>query len=187
MTSSIATVVYSTRAKNPIVVVDETWFSDPEFYKQSELRDVLLKILDKEATWNFTTEKGIDMALINLAMIINVAEAHILAFKNPSASSRYCLAERVAYFANIVKILSELDPSFHLSDKLIQSSIGFVFMWYTILDHFIEDPPDANKPYGPDFQISKEKATSLGLNFIPLEVTLQETVESLKEKKFLQL
>jgi len=36
----------------------------------------------------------------------------------------------------------------------------------------------------PTFQVSKEKAKSLGVEFIPLEVSLRETVESLKEKKF---
>lgn len=41
-----------------------------------------------------------------------------------------------------------------------------------------------DKPYVPTFQVSKEKAKSLGLEFIPLEVSLKETVESLKEKNF---
>jgi hypothetical protein len=36
----------------------------------------------------------------------------------------------------------------------------------------------------PGYQVSKEKAKSLGINFIPLEVTLKDTVESLKQKGF---
>ena len=36
----------------------------------------------------------------------------------------------------------------------------------------------------PTFQVSKEKASSLGIEFIPLKIALKETVESLKEKKF---
>jgi len=43
-----------------------------------------------------------------------------------------------------------------------------------------------NKPYAPIYQVSKEKAKSLGIEFIPLEVSLKETVESLKEKKFIK-
>jgi len=42
-----------------------------------------------------------------------------------------------------------------------------------------------DKPYVPIYQVSKEKAKSLGIEFIPLEVSLKETVESLKEKKFI--
>lgn len=41
-----------------------------------------------------------------------------------------------------------------------------------------------DKPYVPTYQVSKEKAESLGIDFIPLNVSLQETVESLKEKGF---
>lgn len=44
-----------------------------------------------------------------------------------------------------------------------------------------------DKPYVPTFQVSKEKAKSLGIEFIPLDVSLKETVESLKEKGFVQL
>ena len=41
-----------------------------------------------------------------------------------------------------------------------------------------------DKPYVPKYQVSKEKAKSLGIEFIPLDVSLKETVESLKEKGF---
>lgn len=37
----------------------------------------------------------------------------------------------------------------------------------------------------PPYQVSKERAKSLGIDFLPLEVSLKDTVESLKEKKFL--
>jgi len=36
----------------------------------------------------------------------------------------------------------------------------------------------------PTFQVSKDKAKGLGIDFVPLEESLKETVESLKEKKF---
>lgn len=43
-----------------------------------------------------------------------------------------------------------------------------------------------DKNFGaPVFRVSKEKAKALGLEFTPLEVTLKDTVESLKEKGFL--
>jgi hypothetical protein len=41
-----------------------------------------------------------------------------------------------------------------------------------------------DKPFMQTFQISKEKAKTLGIEFIPLEVSLKEIIESLKEKKF---
>jgi len=41
-----------------------------------------------------------------------------------------------------------------------------------------------DKPYPPAYQFSKERARSLGLEFTPLEVSLKDTVESLREKGF---
>jgi hypothetical protein len=41
-----------------------------------------------------------------------------------------------------------------------------------------------DKPFMQTFQISKEKAKTLGIEFIPLEVSLKEIIESFKEKKF---
>ena len=44
-----------------------------------------------------------------------------------------------------------------------------------------------DKPFEPTYQVSQERARSLGINFIPVEVSLNDTVESLKEKKFFSL
>ncbi|KAI4306725.1 hypothetical protein L6164_029978 [Bauhinia variegata] len=49
--------------------------------------------------------------------------------------------------------------------------------------HFVRCADD--KPFMPTYQISKEKAKSLGIEFTPLDVTLKETVESLRENKFI--
>jgi len=38
----------------------------------------------------------------------------------------------------------------------------------------------------PTYQVSKEKAKSLGIEFISFEESLKEAVESLKEKNFLE-
>ena len=47
----------------------------------------------------------------------DVANAHVLAFENPSASGRYCLVERVAHYSEVVKILHTLYPSVKLPEK----------------------------------------------------------------------
>ncbi|KAL7202518.1 hypothetical protein ACSBR1_034067 [Camellia fascicularis] len=91
----------------------------------------------------------------------DVANAHIQAYEIPSASGRYCLVERMAHFSEVVKILHELYPSFQLPEKVA-----------------------GDKPYIPAKQVSKEKAKTLGIDFISLEEGLKETVESLTEKKF---
>lgn len=37
------------------------------------------------------------------------------------------------------------------------------------------------------YEVSKEKAKTLGLDYIPLEVSVKDTIESLKEKGFLNV
>ncbi|KAI7742779.1 hypothetical protein M8C21_018511 [Ambrosia artemisiifolia] len=198
VTSSMAAVAYNARPRNPDVVVDETWFSDPDLCKESKAWYVLSKTLAEEAAWKFTKEKGIDMVTINPAMVIgpllqptlntsaeaianllngpqtysnasfgwvnvkDVANAHIQAFEVPSANGRYCLVERVAHYSEIVDILRKLYPSSNLPQKCAD-----------------------DKPFVPIYQVSNEKVKSLGIDYIPLEQSLKETVESLKEKNFI--
>ncbi|KAK7264044.1 hypothetical protein RJT34_31647 [Clitoria ternatea] len=160
----------------------------------------LSKTLAESAAWKFVRENNIDMVAINPSVVIgpllqpeinassalvvnlingcsqtfpnasygwinvkDVANAHIQAYEIASASGRYCLAERVLHFSQVVKILHDLYPTLQIPEKC-------------------ED----DKPYEPTFQVSKENAKSLGIEFIPLEVTLRETVESLKENKLIE-
>ncbi|GAB4856270.1 hypothetical protein Ancab_014198 [Ancistrocladus abbreviatus] len=197
LTSSMAAALYSGRCRTPETVVDESWFSDPEILKESKKWYQLSKILAEQAAWKFVKEKGIDMVVMNPAMVIgpllqpklngsaaiildfvngsksyrnatfgwinvkDVANAHIKAFEIISASGKYCLAETVAHNSTIVEILHELYPNLQLPDKCAD-----------------------DEPFASTYQISKEKTKSFGIDYIPLKVSLKETVESLKEKKF---
>ncbi|KAK3035177.1 hypothetical protein RJ639_034565 [Escallonia herrerae] len=197
VTSSVAAVAINRRPKTADVVIDETWWSDPDFSREMKLWYVLSKTLAEDAAWKFAKEKGIDMVTMNPAMIIgpllqptlntsateilgmingaktfpnssmgwvnvkDVANAHIQAFEIPSASGRYCLVERVAHYSEVVDILRKLYPSYKLPEKCAD-----------------------DQPFRPIYQISKEKAKTLGIDFIPLEESIKETVESLKEKGF---
>ncbi|WJX93712.1 Coumarine and phenylpropanoid biosynthesis [Trifolium repens] len=197
LTSSVSAVVFNTKPKNPEVVVDETWFSDPDLCRESKLWYTLSKTLAEAAAWKFANENNIDMVVINPTMVVgsllqpevnesvetilklingipfpnkafgwvdvkDVAHAHVNAYEIASASGRYCLADRVVHYSEIARILRDLYPTLQISDKC-------------------EDDGSYMLPY----QISKEKAKSLGIEFTPLEVSLKETVESLREKKIL--
>jgi nucleoside-diphosphate-sugar epimerase len=197
LTSSIAAVIYNGKPRTPEVVADEAWFSNPDFCRESKLWYVLSKTLAEDAAWKFVKEKGFDMVTINPAMVIgpllqptlntsaaavlslikgagsfpnasfgwvnvkDVAEAHVQALEIPSANGRYCMVERVAHYSEVVKLLQDQYPSFPLPEKCVDE-----------------------KPYVPTFQVSKEKAKTLGIEFVPLDVSLKETVESLKDKEF---
>ncbi|KAL3647552.1 hypothetical protein CASFOL_008520 [Castilleja foliolosa] len=197
LTSSISALIISGKPLTPEVVVDETWWSDPDFCRQTQQWYMLSKTLQEDAAWKFVKEKGIDMVVINPAAVIgpllqptlnmscelilnlingaetytnitvgwvhinDVANAHILAFENPSANGRYLMVESVAHNSQLVKILLELYPNLQLPQKCADDNL---FM--------------------PKFQVSKERAKSLGVEFISLKESIKETVESLKEKSF---
>ncbi|KAM1158011.1 hypothetical protein ACFX13_029217 [Malus domestica] len=198
LTSSMAAVIVNGRPLNPDVVVDETWYSDQAVCAQLKEWYFLSKTIAEEAAWKFSKENGINLVTINpsyvigpllqptlnltVKMILNlkndihdvissnyissdvrdVAFAHVQAFEVPSASGRYCFVGHVTPVSKVLNILHELHPTFFPK---------------------CED----DKPCEPGFQISKQKAKSLGVDFLPLEVSLRDTIESLKEKGFLQL
>ncbi|EYU46247.1 hypothetical protein MIMGU_mgv1a010028mg [Erythranthe guttata] len=166
LTSSIVAVFANGKPRTPEVVVDETWWSDPLFCRQMQQWYMLSKTLAEEAAWKFVKEKGAE-AYPNVTSgwvnVKDVANAHILAFENPSANGRYCMVESVAHFSEIANILRGLYPTFRLPEKCAD-----------------------DKPFVPTYQVSKERAKSLGVEFTPLEESIKETVESLEEKNFVK-
>jgi len=159
---------------------------------------VLSKTLAEEAAWKFSRDNGLEIVTINPAMVIgpllqptlntsaeailklingssstypnfsfgwvnvkDVALAHILAYEVPSAHGRYCMVERVAHYSEVVNIIRKMYPTIPLADKCAD-----------------------DKPFVPTYQVSKEKIRSLGIELIPLEMCIRETIESLKEKGF---
>ncbi|KAJ8900281.1 hypothetical protein K2173_024921 [Erythroxylum novogranatense] len=200
VTSSMASVAYNGKALTPDVIVDETWFSDPSFCESQKLWYVLSKTLADEAAWKFAKESGIDMVTINPGYVIgpilqptvnvttglifesinarkfpddtfrfvdvrDVANAHIQAFEVPSASGRYCLVGRVGDTVEVLKIVREHYPTLH----------------------FPEEVPGGKDLILPFHNVSNDKAKTLGINFTPLEMTVIDTIESLKEKGFVKL
>ncbi|XP_054796835.1 phenylacetaldehyde reductase-like [Prosopis cineraria] len=197
LTSSFAAVIRNGKPLTPDVVVDETWFSSPDICRDMKLWYNLSKTLAEEAAWKFVKENNIDLVVLNPAFVIgpllqpslnessamisrliegqtfqnyrtvwvnvkDVANAHIQAFEIPSASGRYNLVERVAHNSELVKILHELFPTLQLPEKCAD-----------------------DEPFIPNYQVSKRKVKTLGIELIPLEVSLKETVESLREKNFI--
>ncbi|KAB5541008.1 hypothetical protein DKX38_013982 [Salix brachista] len=198
LTSSLAACIYSGKPLNHDVVIDETWHSDPATCKELKAWYALSKTLAEEAAWSFAKENATDLVVMNpsfvigpllqptlnlsVEMILNlvngaetypnayyrcidvrdVANAHIQAFEIPSASGRYGLTANVTAFSEVLKIIHENYPTLRLPEK----SEGSTY-----------------KPY----QVSKEKAKTLGISFTPLDLTLVDTIESLREKGFLKI
>ncbi|XP_051123639.1 phenylacetaldehyde reductase-like [Andrographis paniculata] len=102
---------------------------------------------------------------INPVDVKDAVRAHVLAFENPSAKGRYCLAATTMYHWEVVKILRGLYPTLCLPESDEEEIKG-----------------------GKVIKVSKEKAKSLGIiSYIPIHQTLQDTIQMLKEKNLLVL
>ncbi|KAL6327855.1 hypothetical protein AAG906_026529 [Vitis piasezkii] len=177
VTSSMASVVFTGKPLTSEVLIDESWFSDPVLCKESKNGIDMVTINPAwvigpliQPTLNLSAE--VVLNLINgaqtfpnrsyrLVDVRDVANAHIQAYEIPEASGRYCLVESDLHCSETLKILHKLYPDLPLPEKCAD-----------------------DKPYAPSFRVSQEKAKSLGIHFTPLEVSLKDTVESLKEKNF---
>ncbi|XP_019058736.1 PREDICTED: cinnamoyl-CoA reductase 1-like isoform X2 [Tarenaya hassleriana] len=201
LTSSMASVVFNGKPLTSETVVDETWFSDPVFCENMKLWYMMAKTLAEEAAWKFANENRIDMVALHPGLVIgpllqpnlnssvevildivhgkkslfgtiyrftdvrDIALAHVRAYEISSASGRYCLVNKILTLKETLEILHRLFPNSNLPK-----------------------PVDQNvNPNEPHFQISQEKAKSLDINFTPVEVSLRETVESLREKGLLSI
>ncbi|XP_076883829.1 phenylacetaldehyde reductase-like [Bidens hawaiensis] len=202
LTSSMAAVTFGPRLPESGVVVDETWFSDPLFCEQKKLWYQLSKTLAEDAAVKFAKENSLELVAINPGYVIgpvlqptlnltsegimgliktgnevisggvyrlvdvrDVAAAHILAFENPEANGRYCMVGKMVRHLEVIKIVNKLYPSLGHSERYKD-------------DECVEPLP---------YSVSRAKAESLGVEFTPLEVSIKDTVESLKEKKLLSI
>ncbi|XP_023881411.1 phenylacetaldehyde reductase [Quercus suber] len=198
VTSSMASVMYNKKPLTPDVVIDETWFSDPVACEELKQWYMLAKTLAEEAAWTSAKENGIDLVTINPGFVIgpliqptltssieaflqiihgtqvfsngiyrlvdvrDVANAHIQAFEILAANGRYCLVGGVTHYSELYNILHKFYPSLRLPEK-----------------------SEDDKPLQPLYKISQDKAKSLGISFIPMEVSVRDTVESFKENGIL--
>lgn len=197
LTSSIAAMLLNERPITPDTLVDETWWSDPDFCLREKKWYAASKVLAEQAAWQFAKDKDIDLITIcpgwtigsllqptlneSCAPIYNligaktypdaaygwvhvkdIANAHIQALEIQSASGRYALVERRVHFNDIIKILQEFYPNLQLPNKCVEF-----------------------KPYLRSCKISRQKAESLEIDFIPFEIGLKETIECFKEKQWI--
>ncbi|XP_021862311.1 phenylacetaldehyde reductase isoform X2 [Spinacia oleracea] len=200
LTSSMAAVAYNGKSRTPEVVVDETWFSDPNLCRESKAWYVLSKTMAEEAAWNFVKEKGIDMVTINPAMVIGPLLQPTL---NTSAAAIANLFNGVKAYRNMTfgwvhvkdvamaHILALEVPSAKGRYCLVESVAHYSDIVKVLKELYpnaaLPEKCEDDKPFASVYQVSKEKTQSLGIDYIPLKTSLKETVESLKEKGFISI
>ncbi|XP_010458237.1 PREDICTED: cinnamoyl-CoA reductase 1-like [Camelina sativa] len=195
LTSSMASVLFPVPSLGPNDSIDESCFSDPSICADKKLWYAVSKTLAEVEAWRLAKEKGIDLVVINPGLVLgpllqptlnfsvsliagliedkndsvnknsrlvdvrDVALAHVKAYETPSANGRYIIDGPIVTINDIEKVLHEFYPDLNLVDK-----------------------NDASEIIPVIYKLSVEKVKSLGIELTPTEVTIRDTVLSLKEK-----
>ncbi|PHT93896.1 hypothetical protein T459_01778 [Capsicum annuum] len=197
LTSSVAAVAFNGKPRTPEVVVDETWWSNPDFCRESQLWYVLSKTLAEDAAWKFVKDKTFDMVTINPAMVIgsllqptlNTSCAAILQLLNgaetyPNATFGWVNVKDVA----LAHMLAFENPSANGRYLMVESVAHYSEIVKILRELYptmkLPEKCADDKPFPPKYQVNIEKAKQLGVVFTPLTESIKETAESLKEKNF---
>ncbi|KAK8621307.1 hypothetical protein V6N13_067744 [Hibiscus sabdariffa] len=148
LTSSIGAVVFNGRPLGPDIVVDETWFSDPNYCEKS--KKGTLESFVCQCFFCLSALPTVNTSVDQILKLINGPETY------PNTTYRLIDVRDVAN----AHVLRKLYPALRLPEKCGDEKLVM-----------------------PVFQASKDKAKVLGINFTPLEASIKDTVESLKEKK----
>ncbi|XP_028758805.1 tetraketide alpha-pyrone reductase 1-like [Neltuma alba] len=193
LTSSMAAVVCNGKPRDPEVVVDEAWFSNPSFCRESEQWYALSKTLAEDAAWKFVKENNIDMVAINPSFVIgpllrpslNESSAAILKLINGAQT----LPKITGGWINVKDVANAHIQALEIPTAngrycLVESVADYSEVSKILQELYPRLQLQEDMPSVPKYQVSKEKTRTLGIEFIPLHVGLREIAESLKERNF---
>lgn len=198
VTSSISAIIPSPNWPSDVVKGEDCW-ADIEYCKQNGVWYPLSKTLAEKTAWEFAKENGLDVVVVNPGTVMgpvlpptlnasmlmllhllqgctetyenffmgsvhvkDVALAHILVYENKSASGRHLCVEAISHYGDFAAKVAELYPEYNLPRLPRDTQPGLL------------RARDASK-----------KLMELGLQFIPMEQIIKDSVESLKSKGFL--
>ncbi|KAH7426280.1 hypothetical protein KP509_11G093700 [Ceratopteris richardii] len=199
MTSSVTAMTPNPNMPSD-AVLDESCWSDEDYLRKNNFWYMLGKTLGEKAAWEYAQNNGIDLITICPCLVLgpllqakpnatsfvvltllngstfsrgnttlgivdvrDVAKAHLLAYETEAASGRYlCRGEPVTKAA-MVEILRRLYPDYPIPSR-------------------ITEPPNI---FPTPREFSDKIVDELGLEYMPLETTLNDTVASFKEKGLL--
>uniref|UniRef100_A0A2P2JKA2 Cinnamoyl-CoA reductase n=2 Tax=Rhizophora mucronata TaxID=61149 RepID=A0A2P2JKA2_RHIMU len=195
VTSSISAIIPSPNWPSD-VIKDENCWTDEEHCKKNGIWYPLSKTLAEKVAWEFSKENGLDVVVVNpgtvmgpvipptlnasMLMLVrllqgctdtyenffmgsvhfkDVALAHILVYENPSANGRHLCVEAISHYGDFAAKVAELYPEYNL--------------------------PRLPKDTQPGLLRAKngaKKLMDLGMEFIPMEQIIKDSVESLKSR-----
>lgn len=198
VTSSISAITPSPYWPANKLKNEECW-TDVDYCKQKGVWYPASKTLAEKAAWQFSKEKGLDVVVVNPGTVMgpvlpptlnasmlmllrllqgctetyedhfmgsvhvrDVALAHILVYENTSATGRHLCVEAISHYGDFAAMVAELYPEYNIPRL-----------------------PKDTQPGLLRAKNASKKLMDLGLQFIPMEQIIKESVESLKSKGFI--
>ncbi|GAB2218390.1 hypothetical protein Drorol1_Dr00001613 [Drosera rotundifolia] len=187
--AELCSVVFNGRPLGPEVIVDETWFSDPDYCKKIKNWYYLSKTLAEDKAWKFAKANSINLISINPLIVIGPLLQPTL---NRTIEDILDLIRATTYPNSVGAFVNVRDvANAHIQALEIPSTNGryrvveSVFVIFILIFNF---PPSVLMTYlwFQQLEFQKERFKSLGITeFIPLKLSLKDTVESLKDKLLL--
>ncbi|CAN8305754.1 unnamed protein product [Cochlearia groenlandica] len=195
VTSSMAAVIIREAPFGLNEIVDESFFSDTSYCKEIKNWYALAKTLAEKSAWEFAKENNMDLVVINPGLVIgpilntnlNFSVNVVLDFvkgKNPFNKKQYRLVDvRDVALAHIKATETTTANGRYIIDGplfvTIEDTANVVREFFP--DVAIADYKSEVSDVWVDYEVCVDKVKSLGIEFIPTETSLRDTVLSLKE------
>uniref|UniRef100_A0A0C9RHH0 TSA: Wollemia nobilis Ref_Wollemi_Transcript_21970_1125 transcribed RNA sequence n=1 Tax=Wollemia nobilis TaxID=56998 RepID=A0A0C9RHH0_9CONI len=198
LTSSISSLVPNPNWP-PNTLIDENCWTDIEYCERDKIWYPVSKTLAEKAAWEYGHTHKMDVVAIHpstclgpllqprlnasSAVLLNliqgsqdnqsnywlgcvhvedVAKAHILLYETPSAAGRHLCTNGIIHFSDFAEVVAEICPEYPVHRFREETQPGLLRC------------KDAAK-----------KLIDLGLCFTPIEVAIQQSITSMKERGFL--
>ncbi|KAJ7514325.1 hypothetical protein O6H91_23G039300 [Diphasiastrum complanatum] len=199
LTSSLGAIYMNPARPLDDVVIEKCW-SDTDYLQQTKNGYCLAKTLAEHAAWDYAKKSGLDMVVINPAVVLgpllqstlNASTSHILKYLTGSAKTyaNFCQAYVDVRDVAQAHILAYETPSasgrYVCADRVLHRGelvdlLAKLYPEYPIP----RKCSDERNPRAQPFKISNEKIQNLGLKFLPFEQCLKDSVSSLQERGFI--
>ncbi|BBN11651.1 protein MpDFR-like13 [Marchantia polymorpha subsp. ruderalis] len=203
LTSSTASVMHNGRELKSSTVLDESWFSDPQFCRDNKIWYPLSKILAELAAWDYVKEhaEDFDLVVVNPCMVLgpmlqktlNTSSEIVLDMLNGKMKGYPDLAQSWVDVRDVAlaHVLAFETPSAEGRYILVGKVVHYSEV-STILQKLQPGHPVPNEcvtgeaPKAVVYSVNTRKAQELGVTFTDFQDSLKESIASLVELKLVE-
>lgn len=194
--TSSAGTLHMDPKRHPDAVIDETYWSDLDYCKNTKNWYCYGKTLAEKLAWEMAKEKGVDMVSVIPVVVIgphfqpqlNFSIYHIQQFMDGSAKTYPDAVQAYVHVKDtaLAHILVFETPSASGRYICVESVLHRRELVAMLAQLFPEYPTptkgkDDHRVRGKPFRISNKKTRELGVEFTPMKQCLYDTVLSLQE------